>query len=136
MTSFQSYDVMLHCMHVHRLCLKTWILNQEKIESNLGVHPPYNPDLNLSPVIFGFFSKLKEQRLAGQKFTRVQDLSKPVRHFRAQCYTYPENSLPSLTACPLIIEKSNVPNGNWTLSPSNSGDKLAWPRALAQRLTH
>ena len=48
----------------------------------LGDHSPYNPNLILSPVIFG----LKE-RLAGWKFTRVQDLSKAIPHFRVQRYT-------------------------------------------------
>ena len=56
------------------------------LDSNLVVHPPYNPDLIFPPVTFGFFSELKE-RLAGRKFTRVQDLSKAVRHFRDQRYT-------------------------------------------------
>ena len=52
------------------------------LDSNLRVHPPYNPDLILPPVTFGF-SKLIEQ-LAGRKFTELQDLSKMVRHFRVE----------------------------------------------------
>ena len=47
--------------------------------------------LNVVPCDFWLFPKLKE-RLAGRKFTRVQDLSKAVRHFRAlrcTCFSIP-----------------------------------------------
>ena len=57
-----SYDVMLHTMSsAVPEKKKKWIRNQDKIDftfsldSNLGVHSPYNPDLILPPVPFGIF---------------------------------------------------------------------------------
>ena len=70
------------CTLCHRLSWrKKRIHSQDKIDFT-----PYNPDIILPPVPFAFFSKLKE-RLAEWKFTRVQDPSKAVRHFRGQRYS-------------------------------------------------
>ena len=80
------------CTLCHRLCLKKGIRSQDKfdftsvfIRIKLGGASTPQYRLNFAPCDF-FLSKLKE-RLAGRKFTRVQDLSKNVRHFRAQRYT-------------------------------------------------
>ena len=80
------------------------------LDSNLGVHSPYNPDLSLPAVTFGFFffSKLKV-RLARRTFTKVQDLSKAVRHFRAQRYT--RFSIPICSSD--VAEAANKSSGQW-----------------------
>ena len=96
MTSFQSNDVMLHAM-------SSAMPNKQKMDPQpgqirfdikkpnmftqfqLGSASTFQSKLNFAPCDFWlfFFSKLKE-RLAGRKFIGVQDLSKAIRHFRAQ----------------------------------------------------
>ena len=90
MTSFQSYDVMLHTMlpavpenmDPQPGQIRLYIFIRLKLWGAFTLQSRLN--LILPPVRFGFFppSKLKE-RLAGRKFTRVQDISKAIRHFKA-----------------------------------------------------
>ena len=61
LTSFQSYDVMLHTMSSAVPEEKKWIHSQDKfdfafcLDSNLGVPWPYNTDLILARVTFVVF---------------------------------------------------------------------------------
>ena len=90
MRPFQNDDAMLHTMPS---------AVPEKMEPQPGQNRFYiftrfkfggaftlQSRLHFAPsAVWLFLSKLKE-RLAGRKFTRVQDLSKAVRHFRGQRY--------------------------------------------------
>ena len=91
MTPFQTYDVMVHTKS-SAVCEKMDPQPEKNnlfdifIRFKLGGAFTLQPRLNLAPCTFWLFSKFKEL-LARWKCTRVQDLSKAVRHFRAHRYT-------------------------------------------------
>ena len=82
------------CTLCHRLCLKKWIRSQDKIDfkfendSNVGVHPPYNPDFILPPCPFWLLNKTEGAAGRTDFYQGSRTSQKAARHFRAQRYIY------------------------------------------------